>query len=239
MEADNGNSLAAIGFLTALEDADHGWFGGYLVLSHQGRPLEFHCSAPVQPTRAQRILYGPTLRPYLLGEIIGRTLLLRAELPVQAVLTDLPDMLALADPKATRKPEILACVEELADKENIAPTASLYRATEPGDAEAFRSSAYPAPVNANAPEASETPSDKGQGPSLELAGVRLFGLAADRWVPSRLAQLLAPLIEQTELTEPFQRIREAIGEAQRISESSTDDPLDEPFDEPLDQSAAA
>ncbi|MEQ8839035.1 MAG: hypothetical protein RID07_19675, partial [Lacipirellulaceae bacterium] len=65
----DGKPLPAIGFLTAVESPQHGLFGGYLVLSLQGRPLEFRCTTPVKPTRAQEILYGKTLRPYLLCEL--------------------------------------------------------------------------------------------------------------------------------------------------------------------------
>ena len=86
----------AFGFLTAVEDARHGFFGGYLVLSERGRPLEFHCSTPVLASQAQQILYGATLRPYLLGELIGETLVAKSQLPVQAVLTDLEEMQSLA-----------------------------------------------------------------------------------------------------------------------------------------------
>lgn len=96
MEADTSKSLPAIGFLTVLETHDHGVFGGYLVLSPLGRPLEFRCSTPVAASRAQQILYGASLRPYLLAEVIGRALLAEAELPVRLVLTDQRDMLPLA-----------------------------------------------------------------------------------------------------------------------------------------------
>src|SRR5262245_21589194 len=76
------------GYLSALESPEHGYFGGYLIVSPQGRPLEFHCTAPIQPSRAQTILYGPTLRPYLIGEQICRALLEAAKLQPQVVLTD-------------------------------------------------------------------------------------------------------------------------------------------------------
>ena len=69
------NSLSAMGFLTIVESSAQGIFGGYLLLNEAGRPLEFHCTAPVRPNRAQQILYGPTLKPYLFGEQIGQTLL--------------------------------------------------------------------------------------------------------------------------------------------------------------------
>src|SRR6188474_707044 len=68
-------SLPAIGFLTIVEHQESGLTGGYLVLNTLGRPLEFHCTAPLKTNRAQEILYGPTLRPFLYGEQIGQTLL--------------------------------------------------------------------------------------------------------------------------------------------------------------------
>src|SRR3954471_20719084 len=59
------------GYLSVINSAEHGYFGGYLVVGPLGRPLEFHCTAPVRPSRAQQILYGPTLEPFLLGEQIA------------------------------------------------------------------------------------------------------------------------------------------------------------------------
>ncbi len=87
-------SLPAIGFLTVTRDADQGLFGGYLVLNFLGRPLEFHCTAPVRPNRAQAILYGPTFDPYLGGERIGQALLEKSKAAPQIVLTDCPPAMA-------------------------------------------------------------------------------------------------------------------------------------------------
>jgi hypothetical protein len=95
MDADPIKPLPAFGFLTVVESPQHGLFGGYLVLSSLGRPLEFRCSTPIAPSRAQQILYGPTLRPYLLAEVIGQALVSGSELPVQLILTDQSDMLPL------------------------------------------------------------------------------------------------------------------------------------------------
>lgn len=96
MDADATNPLPAFGFLTVVEQPGSGFYGGYLVLAPGGRPLEFRCCAPVQPSRAQEILYGASLRPYLLGELIGGTLLAEANVPVVAILTDLADMAEVA-----------------------------------------------------------------------------------------------------------------------------------------------
>jgi hypothetical protein len=95
MQEDDGESLSAIGFLTVIEREPHGLFGGYLVLNRAARPLEFHCTAPVKANRAQEILYGPTLRPYLYGEQIGQTLVAKSKLKVPLVLTDVEPALAM------------------------------------------------------------------------------------------------------------------------------------------------
>jgi hypothetical protein len=89
-----GKPVPAIGFLTVTEHAEHGLFGGYLILNSSGRPLEFHCTAPLKPSRAQEILYGPTLRPFLFGEQIGQTLLAKAKVKPFLVCTDAEAMLA-------------------------------------------------------------------------------------------------------------------------------------------------
>src|SRR5262245_24885564 len=89
--------LASLGFLTVVEHVELGLLGGYLLLNASGRPLEFHCTAPVKPNRAQEILYGPTLKPYLYGEQIGRTLLARSKLTPVLVCTDSEAMLAVRD----------------------------------------------------------------------------------------------------------------------------------------------
>lgn len=82
------SGATTFGYLSAVESADHGYFGGYLLVSPLGRPVEFHCTAPVRPSRAQEILYGPTLRPYLLGEQIAGALIAKAQTKPQIILTD-------------------------------------------------------------------------------------------------------------------------------------------------------
>ena len=62
--------------------------GGYLVLNATGRPLEFHCTAPVKANRAQQILFGPTLESFLYGEQIGQTLVAKSGLAPLAIYTD-------------------------------------------------------------------------------------------------------------------------------------------------------
>ncbi len=81
------------GFLTAVDSPTHGLFGGYLVVDALGRPLEFHCTAPLKVTRAQQILYGPTLHGHLHGQQIGGALLAESRMAPTVVLTDHDAML--------------------------------------------------------------------------------------------------------------------------------------------------
>jgi hypothetical protein len=81
------------GFLTVVESAAHGVFGGYLLVDVLGRPVEFHCTTPVKVTRAQQILYGATLHGHLHGRQIGATLLAEGKAAPDVVLTDVESML--------------------------------------------------------------------------------------------------------------------------------------------------
>jgi hypothetical protein len=84
-----------LGFFAVIEHELHGLFGGYLVLNAAGRPLEFHCSTPLKPNRAQEILYGPTLEPYLYGEQIGSTLVKASQQSPSLILVQQPAALAV------------------------------------------------------------------------------------------------------------------------------------------------
>jgi hypothetical protein len=88
-----GGGEVAFGFLTAVDSPTHGLFGGYLVVDGLGRPLEFHCTAPIKVSRAQQILYGPTLHGQLHGRQIGGALLAEGPAEAAVVLTDLEPML--------------------------------------------------------------------------------------------------------------------------------------------------
>ena len=198
MDTIDGDGLDATGFLTALEDAHHGWFGGYLVLSDLGRPLEFRCTTPVEPSQAQKILYGPTLRPYLLGEVLGQTLIQRAELSVKAILTDLSDMLGLA--LLTDLP--VACVEPVQESVRQPPEFQL------------------SPLGREAERGQPGPDQT--APTIVMEDLHIRGTSTCHWDPKQLQPHLEKLGRHIELQEPFERIREAIREAQRISDTHAD-----------------
>lgn len=112
-----------LGFLSAIEIAELGYVGGLLVTNHLGRPLEFQCTSPVKPNQTQQILYGPTLVPYVLSELIGSTLLEKVAVKPHLVLVD--DLQILETRNHSTVP-----VAYLGDKSNDGDTAT---ATETGE----------------------------------------------------------------------------------------------------------
>jgi hypothetical protein len=168
------------GYLSTVESEENGYFGGYLILSALGRPLEFHCTAPIRPSRAQEILYGPTLQPYLLGEQICGALLNKAKLTPTVILTDCAAVLH-ARPRSSA-PIVLVCAE-------------------------------------NKPTFNSTEHASSREHLLGNNGFQYaVGFESDR---TTAVDALAQLAERVALTEPFNRIHEAIREAQRIGGRNT------------------
>ncbi len=194
MTASVAGSEGLLGFLTVVEDRKCGLFGGYLVLNRAGRPLEFHCTAPIRPNRAQEILYGPTLRPYLYGEQIGRTLLEQGKSPTELVLTDCEPVLAVSE--FVTLPVILVGGGQPAAQP----------ATEQDTDNNGRTWRY----------------DRAQAaePNLrffEAGGQRLAMRCSnpDRRAEDAVVQQIGTVAASLDLSEPFDRIRAAIDEARR------------------------
>lgn len=193
MDGEAAKSKAAVGFLTVVEHPQHGLFGGYLLLNVAGRPLEFHCTAPLKPSRAQEILYGPTLRPYLYGEQIGGTLVAKAKTRPLVVCTDTQAVLALRD--FTPLPVVLVLGSE--------PPEGAVAARESADSGArqFRL---------------DRPHREQPGLHVFELGRQSLGVPVTHGDDRRLVtERLGSLAEQLDLSEPFARIREALDEAQR------------------------
>jgi hypothetical protein len=97
----------AIGFYTVEQSEFTGWTGGLLVLNASGRPLEFQCTLPIRPSRAHEILYGATLRDYLVGDAIGSLLISRCRNTPRMICCDQPEALHLD--AHTESPMMLVC----------------------------------------------------------------------------------------------------------------------------------
>lgn len=176
----------AVGFLTVVEHQPHGLFGGFLVLDPSGRPLEFHCTAPVKTNRAQEILFGPTLPGYLYGEQIGQALLAAAKNRPVLACTDCRPVLAMRG--HVDVPVVL--VDSAGAEVSAAPPVKALRVDGP-HAGAERLVRFNLGRHQLALDA-------------EYAGEQ-----------AAVAAHLEPLAGRWDLSEPFARIREAIDEAQR------------------------
>ena len=214
MESGNTYSKPAIGFLTVIDDLQHGLFGGYLVFTLAGRPLEFHCTAPIKPNRAQQILYGPTLESFLYGEQIGFTLLEHAKISPLAVCTDREPVLSLRDlidlPVALVLPPGQS---PQSDGEGREPCRTVAPEKLEISGVGMRNPEVCAPllrVDASHP----------RGPRLltfELGRNRLALSQQKGDDRKRLSERLGEAGESLDLWEPFTRIREAIEEAQQAA----------------------
>jgi hypothetical protein len=204
MSRPTASSEKSFGYLTAVETAEFGYFGGYLVISRLGRPLEFHCTAPIQPSRAQRILYGPTLEQYLLGEQICGALLGVAKLVPEVILTD-------SDAAIGSRSRFAIPMARLRTNPSI-PTAA-------GEIDACGGCKLKRRITA--PSAGATSTEVGDS-EFSLGPYQIvlpYGFECDQRL---VEEALTSLSQRVDLAEPFARIREAIGEAQRIGGKGTD-----------------
>lgn len=228
-----------LGFLTVVDQARLGLIGGFLIVNAAGRPLEFHCTTPVKANRAQEILYGSTLEPYLYGEQIARTLIARAKITVKFVVTNAAPVLSAQD---CTEPDILYVF-------GTSPAASRPASTEEVPAEKDgddNGAPEESPANIEISEelnaslktfgienARLQTGSPLAGPERRIPEVPGFSL--ERWrefkignrfvaLPGetdedrdRLFATIKELSRTIDLAEPFTRIRMAIEEAQRAA----------------------
>lgn len=164
---------ATIAYYTVVEEERTGWTGGLLLLNSGGRPLEFQCTLPVRPTRAHEILFGPTLRDYLIGDVMAPLLV----------------------GKCRAKTSLLCCDQ---------PEALRIRSSVP----------FPVALLSEAAESEEGPiTDESlvHSCAITLAGGTL---RVDRDQADAVREIVAELADFPDAVEPFERIRQAIREAQ-------------------------
>ena len=90
MTASENSSLPnrLFGYLTFVGLPMLGTVGGLLIVDARARPIEFHCTSPVLPSRTQEILYGETLRSSLYCDQIGKSLLSQISVQPQLLIVD-------------------------------------------------------------------------------------------------------------------------------------------------------
>lgn len=197
-------TLPSIGFLTVLDQGNDGLFGGYLVLNAAGRPLEFHCTAPVRANRAQQILYGATLAPYLYGEQIGCTLVGKAKTSPLWICTDVEPALAVRDFVETPVALLVGTTGVNGDREET-------ERTQAGESSSSAGHWRVEPAHASAP--------RPHAAGLVQFEVGRFPLAVAATHGDDRAAVTGGWGDYAELDlhEPFARIREAIEEAQKAA----------------------
>ncbi len=220
MTADPARDADSLGFLTVEVSEQHGLFGGYLVLSPLGRPLEFHCTAPVKPNRAQQILYGPTLEPYLYGQQIGQTLLSKSRRKPPVVLTDVPQVLALRDYSSTPvvfvSPTVDYTVDPSAHDQAVAEPPPGPTPETPASGENDGENSDPADASGAVYRLDAAHSAGSKSVMVRIGAHELaLPIGADD-NSDQLVKQLENVAKRVDLAEPFERIREAIQEAQRI-----------------------
>jgi hypothetical protein len=193
MTAGDSRAPQALGFLTILEHEQLGLVGGYLILNIHGRPLEFHCTAPIKANRAQQILFGPTLDSYLYGEQIGQTLVSKCSLELLAVLTDV---------------ERALCVQQF-----ITPPVALVVASETQSVAGQTFDAATQNTNVWRVDAAQQ-----IGPHLSelVIGRNRLAVTGDREPLADRLQTVANI----DLAEPFERIRQAVDEAHKTGRAA-------------------
>ncbi len=220
MAARGASTGPTLGFLTIVDGSQFGAIGGFLVLNAAGRPLEFHCTTPVKPNRAQEILYGPTLRPYLYGEQIGPALVAKAAATLDLLCVDQLEALSI-------RPQIgSATVLVESASAMVAADASTGWHAQNMDVMGVEAPLPPCP---HLPRPSHPCSERATPAVLQIdgphaharrphwfdAGRRRLAVHHEFLSDCELAAARLEALTDFDLSEPFGRIREAIEEAQR------------------------
>lgn len=201
-----GNRLALrLGFFSVRPHTDGGFIGGYLILNGVGRPLEFHCTTPVKPTRTQEILYGATLKPYLFGEQIAPALIAKAKTAVQIVFVSQWESLCLAS--QVSEPVALVCSEHTMPSHLSGTSVSETTGSDDPSKTAALLQTQPCAVL-----------EQVGLPPWETVRIGKHHLAVATIRPeasTQVRELLSPWETGLDLLEPFERIEAALEEASR------------------------
>ncbi len=188
-----------LGYYSLLELEKNEFVGGLLVLNSNGRPLEFHCTTPVKANRPQQVLFGNSLKRFIVGESILPRLVSECKNNVDFVLADDPD--ATEAQKKIEQPIVVMDLEpyhEEHERRGVKET--------DGDRQ----------ERVDVPEIAE--------PSSQFRSlIRLRLKSLDFWIdPSikgrkpEVSDMLTQVANAIIIDEPFQRVQMAIRESQGI-----------------------
>lgn len=199
-------NVPTVAYLTVVNDERTGWTGGLLLLNKGGRPVEFHCTLPVHPTRSHEILFGCTLRQHLISEVIGPLLIEKCRTPISLLCCNQPESLEINTPKLPPIALVREAFEQTLDGQ-------VHQSPDDDQPEGIENESS----STNHPPASNQEPINSVGRNIEsmktllLAGSRL--LVSEQQV-DRARAVIVQLADLPDTVEPFERIREAIQEAQ-------------------------
>lgn len=174
---------ARYGFITIVDVPELGHAGGLLVLSPEGRPIEFHCTPPIAENKTQKILYGQTYQGFLFCDQIAAALVEKSKSKPELLITDRPELMPLS--KRGSVPVVKLCQEIEAESAKV-------------DA-------------ANAVDSTSDHSAKDN--QFDVNGETLSTDTEDLERAAWAKVACQHFAEALPLIEPFERIRLAIGEA--------------------------
>lgn len=220
------------GFVTTLEIDNLGLCGGMLLLNAFARPLEFHCTLPIKASRTQEILYGKSLRPFLCGHLIAKALIEKTKTQANLLITDCRDTWTvgceISQPTFFHRQPVM--VDGELSQTSLIATAAMdslvdetqHRETNPGEWE--HSGSLDNQRRDNQLQDNQAP---GNPTIVSIADnwrrMQSHGqdvlIASEKMGPSesKLQVWLDAYCAENELSEPFERIRQAIAEAHNIA----------------------
>lgn len=207
-----GKVADTLGYFTVVEDQNTGWTGGLLLLNQGGRPLEFQCTLPVRPTRAHEILFGETLRQHVISEVIGRLLIDKCRNSISMLCCDLHEAIDLA--KDCDFPVVFLDESNALHDEKFDRYAQRRKISTSRTGNSPRQGSLPSLLARHRSDETlgKASTDQPTGSRLfELSGATIRVATADC---ERVKSIITGLADLPDGAEPFERIREAIKEAQ-------------------------
>lgn len=166
------------GFLQVIADDAIGFTGGLLLVDEDGKPTEFHCTAPVSGNRTQKILYGKTWASHLYCDVISTALVKKCSTTPELIFIEQLELKGLAG--------------------EIAPPVLMVGKT----GEPVQSSFQP------------------EYPEMILDDLKVTVLSRDLVQFEFTREACSRFTSTLSLDEPFERIRQAIDEAQHVARQS-------------------
>jgi len=166
------------GFLHVIADETIGFTGGLLLVDQNGKPTEFHCTAPVADNRTQKILYGETWASHVYCDLIAKALVEKCSSSPELIFVEQSELRQLAGEVA---PPVLMVSKTGQPSQPVFPA---------------------------------------EYPEMLIDDLKVTVLLKDLVQFEFAREACNRFTTTLTLDEPFERIRQAIGEAQQVARQS-------------------